>query len=1178
MNPLRFIQIVLFSLVFAASARAGSTTLVNDSTNGLTASFTRTANIDLDAFGASSVTVSVSAWARYDSAHTPSDDAVVNVSVNAGPAGLFQGGGSEITLPVSATFTKSGGQWFHAGTPVGGNVFARGSVELYNIGPETGVGSGSVTISVSWTDAPANRAPSISWVSAPDNVAHGQGYSVSAHGHDDDGNLTQVNVWKNGAGFAFGAGGNGTDADSGNSTGDGGPATVTFTAQAVDADGATSATISHTVTVGAPPPVNQPPTITWTITPGTVANGQSYSVSAHGYDPDGNLTQVNVWKNGAGFAFAGGGNGTDGDSGNSTADSGPATVTYTAQAVDSNGATSATISQTVTVSAPPPVNRAPTIAWNTTPGTVASGQVYSVSAHGYDPDGNLTQVNVWRDGAGFAFAGGGNGSDGDSGNSSAETGPTTITYTAQAVDADGAVSATISQVVTVNAPPPVNRAPTISWNTTPGSVASGQSYTISAHGYDPDGNLTQVNVWRNGAGFAFAGGGNGTDGDSGNSSAETGPTTTTYTAQAVDADGAASAIISQTVSATAPPPVNLAPSIAWTVTPGTVASGQTYTISVHAYDTDGNLAQVNVWKNGVPFAFGGGGNGADADSGNSTSDTGPATVTFTAQAVDTNGATSATISQTVTVGAPNGAPSISWNSQPGTAASGEAYVISAHGHDADGNLTQVNVWKNGVPFAFAGGGNGTDGDSGNSTADPGPANVTFTANAVDSSGATSATITQIVTIASPANVSATIGVSPSGTTAPGTATITWSSANASAVVASGPGLNSSAPNGTQSVSGLPVGVHTFTVTAQGNGGPVTRSATVIVAAPPTVSASISATVTSAIAPGTATVVWTSADATSVTVSGNGLSSGAMSGSQAVAGLAAGTHIYTLTAQGYGGPITRTATVVVNPPAPTVSGSISVNPTTTTEPGTATVSWNTADATAVAVSGPSVASGAANGSQTINGLPAGTYTFTLVAQGNGGPISRTAVLTVNPPPTFALTTSATAGGSVTAGGTYPAGSIVTISATPDATHRFIDWNGDAGGTANTIAVTMDRARFVQANFADKVAQILTFDPPGDKAATAPPFPLNASASSGLPVTFSLVSGPAALTGNSIALTGVGSVTVQASQAGDANYLPAAPISRTFNAAAPATLKYRGPARTLLRDASSSAPPPYVLEKP
>ena len=124
--------------------------------------------------------------------------------------------------------------------------------------------------------------------------------------------------------------------------------------------------------------------------------------------------------------------------------SGPQTITYTAQAVDSSGATSATISQVVTISAPPPVNRAPSIAWNSTPGTVASGQAYSVSAHGHDADGNLTQVNVWRNGSAYAFAGGGNGTDGDSGNSSTDVGPLTITYTAQSVDSNGLTSTTIS--------------------------------------------------------------------------------------------------------------------------------------------------------------------------------------------------------------------------------------------------------------------------------------------------------------------------------------------------------------------------------------------------------------------------------------------------------------------------------------------------------------------------------------------------------------------------------------------------------------------------------------------------------------------------------------------------------------------------------------------------------------
>jgi hypothetical protein len=86
-----------------------------------------------------------------------------------------------------------------------------------------------------------------------------------------------------------------------------------------------------------------------------VASGQSYTISAHGHDSDGNLTNVNVWRNGVPYAFAGGGNGTDNDSGNPSTDAGPLTIVYTAEAMDAAGLRSATISQTVTVTAPPAV-------------------------------------------------------------------------------------------------------------------------------------------------------------------------------------------------------------------------------------------------------------------------------------------------------------------------------------------------------------------------------------------------------------------------------------------------------------------------------------------------------------------------------------------------------------------------------------------------------------------------------------------------------------------------------------------------------------------------------------------------------------------------------------------------------------------------------------------------------
>ena len=597
------------------------------------------------------------------------------------------------------------------------------------------------------------------------------------------------------------------------------------------------------------------------------------------------------------------------------------------------------------------------------------------------------------------------------------------------MDADKSVTAVFTAA---------NTAPTITWLPSPTSAASGQSYTITARGHDGDGNLTQVNVWKNGAPFAFVGGGNGTDSDAGNATSDTGPATITFTANAVDANGATAPTITHTVTIGA---ANRAPTIAWTATPGAAASGQTYTVSARGHDADGNLAQVNVWKNGGAFAFAGGGNGTDGDSGNATSDTGPATITFTAQAVDANGATSAVISQTVTIAAANSAPTVAWNTTPGSVASGQAYTISAHGHDADGNLAQVNVWKNGGAFAFAGGGNGTDVDSGNTTSDSGPATITFTANAVDSLGASSATISQTVTVAAPAAVSASISASPASTTAPGTTTVAWTTANASSVTVSGPGLNSAAASGSQLVSGLAVGTHTFTITAQGNGGPVAQSASVTVTAAAIVTASISASPASATAPGSSAITWSSANATAVSVSGNGVSSTATSGSQNVSGLPAGTYDYTITAQGPGGPVTQIATVVVSAAA-SVSGSIAASPASGTEPLATTISWSTTNATAVSISGPSLNASAAGGAQNVSGLLAGTHTFTLTAQGPGGPISRTAIVTVNP---VAPTVSAAISASPTTA-TAPDSTTLTWS-TANATAVSVSGPGLASGAAN-----------------------------------------------------------------------------------------------------------------------------------
>ena len=68
------------------------------------------------------------------------------------------------------------------------------------------------------------------------------------------------------------------------------------------------------------------------------------------------------------------------------------------------------------------------------------------------------------------------------------------------------------------------------------------------------------------------------------------------------------------------------------------------------------------------------------------------------------------------------------------------------------------------------------------------------------------------------------------------------------------------------------------------------------------------------------------------------------------------------------------------------------------------------------------------------------------------------------------------------------------------------------------------------------QTISFTLPASVAANSPPLTLSATASSGLPVTFSVISGPASLNGNQLSFTGPGVATVQASQAGNGAYLP------------------------------------------
>jgi hypothetical protein len=90
-----------------------------------------------------------------------------------------------------------------------------------------------------------------------------------------------------------------------------------------------------------------------------------------------------------------------------------------------------------------------------------------------------------------------------------------------------------------------------------------------------------------------------------------------------------------------------------------------------------------------------------------------------------------------------------------------------------------------------------------------------------------------------------------------------------------------------------------------------------------------------------------------------------------------------------------------------------------------------------------------------------------------------------------------------------------------------------------------AATVQSSFSvSKIPQTITFGALSQQELGDVPFPLNATASSGLLVSLEILSGPATLSGNVVTLTGWGTVTVSASQPGNGTYSAAPNVVQSF----------------------------------
>ena len=142
--------------------------------------------------------------------------------------------------------------------------------------------------------------------------------------------------------------------------------------------------------------------------------------------------------------------------------------------------------------------------------------------------------------------------------------------------------------------------------------------------------------------------------------------------------------------------------------------------------------------------------------------------------------------------------------------------------------------------------------------------------------------------------------------------------------------------------------------------------------------------------------------------------------------------------------------------------------------------------------------------------------------------------------FDGTTSLGIGTLTVAGGTGTASlSVTSLVVGPHSiTARY---NGDTNYTASSSAA--------QTVTVSGDAQTITFPAIPNHVYGDTPFTLTATASSGLAISYSVVGGPATVSGSTVTLTGVGTVTIQATQAGNTTYAAATPVSRSFIVSAP-----------------------------
>jgi trimeric autotransporter adhesin len=477
--------------------------------------------------------------------------------------------------------------------------------------------------------------------------------------------------------------------------------------------------------------------------------------------------------------------------------------------------------------------------------------------------------------------------------------------------------------------------------------------------------------------------------------------TTDFTLVCTGAGGSTEAVATVAVAASAP-------TLDLRAAPDSVASGASTTLT---------------WTttNATTCAASGGWSGDKASSGSEASGALTAATDFKLDCIGPGG----TVSTVVSVAVASPAPAVTLSASPSTIASGASSTLT---------WTSANV----TACAASGSWSGARDTSGTISTGALTATKSYTLTCTGPGGSAlqSATVT-VGSQALPAPT-VTLNASPSTIAKGGSATLTWSTTNATSCTASGAWTGTKATSGSQSTGALNANAG-FTLSCTGAGGSASQGATVTVTTPaPTVQLAASP---ATLANGdSATLTWSSTNATACMASGSWSGAKATSGSKSTGALTA-TSSYTLVCTGTGGSASQTAKITVSASAPTVQ--LSVSPTTVASGGSATITWSSANATSCTASGGWSGSLATSGSQSTGAVTA-SKTYTLACTGTGGTTSRS--VTVAVAAAVVVTISGSPVTTVSAGSAYFF--TPTVIAATGAVLSFTIQNKPAWATFNT----------------------------------------------------------------------------------------------------------------------------------